>query len=55
MKEFKGFTRGVNLGGWFSQCDYSDDRLNNFIVEEDFARIAAPKTDFKMFFIKFPA
>ena len=41
MKEFKGFTRGVNLGGWFSQCDYSDDRLNNFIVEEDFSRIAA--------------
>lgn len=40
MKEWKGFTKGVNLGGWMSQCDYSDDRLQNFIKEEDFAVIA---------------
>lgn len=39
MKE-KGFYRGVNLGGWLSQCDYSEDRLNNFITEEDFKNIA---------------
>ena len=31
--------KGVNLGGWLSQCDYSDDRLNNFITEPDFATI----------------
>ena len=36
-----GFNKGINLGGWFSQCDYSEDRLNNFILEEDFAKIAS--------------
>ena len=40
MKDWKGFSRGVNLGGWLSQCDYSEDRLNNFIREDDFKRIA---------------
>ena len=34
MKDF-GFYRGVNLGGWFSQCDYSDERLDHFITEAD--------------------
>ncbi len=41
MLKDHGFYKGINLGGWFSQCDYSEDRLNNFITEEDFARIAA--------------
>lgn len=41
MLKEKGFYRGVDLGGWLSQCDYSDDRLNNFIKEEDFATIAS--------------
>ena len=27
------------LGGWLSQCDYSQDRLDNFIKEEDIAKI----------------
>ena len=40
LKEL-GFQKGVNLGGWFSQCDYSEDRLNNFITEADFEKIAA--------------
>ena len=40
LKEF-GFTRGVNLGGWMSQCDYSEDRFEHFITEDDIARIAA--------------
>ena len=40
LKEY-GFHRGVNLGGWLSQCDYSRDRLENFIKEEDIARIAS--------------
>ncbi len=35
-----GFYRGVNLGGWLSQCDYSDQRLDTFITESDIARIA---------------
>lgn len=40
MKKFTGYMRGVNLGGWFSQCDYSKDRLDNFIREDDLAVIA---------------
>lgn len=41
MRDFVGFKKGVNLGGWLSQCDYSLDRLENFIKEEDIARIAS--------------
>ena len=40
MKRFTGYMKGVNLGGWYSQCDYSKDRLDNFIKEEDLAVIA---------------
>lgn len=39
MKDF-GFYRGVDLGGWFSQCDYSEDRLDHFITEKDFEIIS---------------
>lgn len=39
MLKEKGFYKGVNLGGWFSQCDYSEDRLNNFITEPDIEKI----------------
>ena len=37
----KGFYRGVNLGGWMSQCDYSEERLNHFIEEKDIEAIAS--------------
>ncbi len=37
----KGFYKGINLGGWFSQCDYTAERLNDFIHEKDFEKIAA--------------
>ena len=40
MKRY-GFYRGVNLGGWMSQCDYSLERLNNFITEKDIAAITS--------------
>lgn len=40
LKEM-GILRGVNLGGWLSQCDYSAARLNEFILAEDFSRIAS--------------
>ncbi|MCR5566855.1 MAG: cellulase family glycosylhydrolase, partial [Clostridiales bacterium] len=39
MKDY-GFYRGVNLGGWFSQCDYSRERLDHFIEEKDIDVIA---------------
>ena len=38
LKEL-GFYKGVNLGGWMSQCDYSPERLDTFITEPDFAQI----------------
>ena len=41
MLRKRGFYKGVNLGGWLSQCDYSEDRLNNFITEEDIAKISS--------------
>ena len=41
MLKERGFFKGVNLGGWLSQCDYSTERLNGFITEADFAQIAA--------------
>ena len=45
MLKEKGFFKGINLGGWLSQCDYSEDRLNNFIKEEDIAKIASWELD----------
>lgn len=39
MKEFTGFSHGVNLGGWFSQCNHTEERYNTFITKEDFAVI----------------
>ena len=40
LKEL-GFYKGVNLGGWLSQCDYSAQRLEGFITEPDIKQIAA--------------
>ena len=40
MKDFKGFVKGIDLGGWLSQCDYSKERLEGFITENDIRTIA---------------
>ena len=40
MKKFNGYLNGINFGGWFSQCDYSLDRYDNFIKEEDFKKVS---------------
>lgn len=45
MLQFSGFMHGVNLGGWFSQCDHSEERYDNFIKEEDFKTISSWKLD----------
>ncbi|MDO4973254.1 MAG: cellulase family glycosylhydrolase [Eubacteriales bacterium] len=34
-----GYTRGVNLGGWLSQCPHTRERYETFIGEEDIHRI----------------
>ena len=31
---------GINFGGWFSQCDHTEKRYDNFIKKEDFERVA---------------
>lgn len=40
MKELVGYKKGINLGGWYSQCDHSEKRYDNFIKKDDFKRIA---------------
>ena len=40
MKEFNGFRRGINLGGWLSQCDHTEETYNSFITEEDMKNIS---------------
>lgn len=40
MKMWIGYQRGVNLGGWLSQCDYAREHLDSFIGEEDIKKIA---------------
>ncbi len=40
MKPFTGYQRGVNLGGWLSQCEHSEAHYDSFLAEADIARIA---------------
>ena len=39
MKIWEGFQRGIDLGGWFSQCDHTEERYDNFITAGDLAVI----------------
>lgn len=41
MRTFKGYIKGVNLGGWLSQCPHTIERYETFITEEDIAKIAS--------------
>ena len=42
MRKFDGYLRGVNLGGWLSQCvAYTEEHFNGFITEEDIKTIAS--------------
>ena len=40
MKNFEGYKKGVNLGGWLSQCSYTKEHMDSFITEEDFKAIS---------------
>ena len=40
MLKEKGFYKGVNFGGWLSQCSYEKEHLDNFITEKDFATVS---------------
>ena len=43
MKLLEGFYRGVNLGGWLSQCgdQYNEKHYSEFITEADIKRISS--------------
>ena len=40
METFKGFKRGINLGGWISQFDkYDEEHFNSFITKADIEKL----------------
>lgn len=42
MRSFEGYRRGVNLGGWLSQCvSREEEHFSTFITEADIERIAS--------------
>ena len=41
MKKINGFYKGINFGGWLSQCNYEKEHLDTFIIENDFKTIAS--------------
>lgn len=45
MRKFDGFTKGINLGGWLSQNDLTEEHKDTFIVEEDIKKIASTGVD----------
>lgn len=45
MKKFVGFEKGVNLGGWLSQCSLKKEHLETFITERDFQRLKTMGAD----------
>ena len=36
---WNGYQKGIDLGGWFSQCDHTQERYDRFIRAEDFSVI----------------
>lgn len=41
MKEFIGYKKGVNLGGWLSQCCHTKEHYDSFISRNDIDKIAS--------------
>lgn len=39
MKRFEGYQKGINFGGWLSQCDHTKERYDTFITEKDFEEV----------------
>ncbi len=42
MKKLNGFYKGINLGGWLSQCgkNYTKEHYNSFITKDDIKKIS---------------
>jgi aryl-phospho-beta-D-glucosidase BglC (GH1 family) len=45
MRKFTGFNKGINLGGWLSQNNLTDEHLDTFITEDDIKRIGTMGVD----------
>ena len=47
MRNFDGFYKGIDLGGWISQCgkNYNDELYSSFISEKDIEKIASMGLD----------
>ncbi len=41
MRTIDGFRRGINLGGWLSQCSHEKAHYDSFITEEDIRTISS--------------
>ncbi len=41
MKTVEGFRRGINLGGWLSQCNHEEAHYDSFITDEDIKTISS--------------
>ncbi len=42
MRRLEGYTKGINLGGWLSQCvSYDKEHFDTFITEKDIETIAS--------------
>lgn len=41
MRSFVGYEKGINFGGWLSQCEHAKKHYDEFICENDFAKIAS--------------
>lgn len=35
MKKWEGYQKGINLGGWLSQCDDTEETYSTFVTEKD--------------------
>ena len=40
MRSFEGYSHGINLGGWLSQCNHTKERYETFIQEKDIETIS---------------
>ncbi len=45
IKEFSGYRKGINLGGWLSQCSHCRGHYDSFITETDICRISGWRLD----------
>ena len=45
MRDFPGFKKGINLGGWLSQSPLTKEHLDTFITEKDLQAIASMGAD----------